>query len=221
MKNKAHQPYKDLQLPSFCLKQAKYQKMTVIFAFLHLCCIFSFIAGLYGIKLYMNSPNKVIIQNNCGTVQRGYITTLNTKEIYLETAIRSTLAMLSYNPLESFEDEQKLNSILGKTAKKQFFEFLSTFDKKFKELKITQYVQINDIAIKKTSNKDQVLVYVFGILHRTGYYHEILNYQKLNFTLGLRLARNNKITEYPYKVLRFIYKEKSIYQDTPLKEIKK
>ena len=98
---------------------------------------------------------KVIIQNNCGTVQRGYTTTLNTKEIYLETAIRSTLAMLSYNPLESFEDEQKINSILGKTAKKQFFEFLSTFDKKFKELKITQYVQINDIAIEKTSNKNK------------------------------------------------------------------
>jgi hypothetical protein len=208
----------NLQIPKFCLTCAKYKKHTLFFGILHLFYIFCFIAGLYGVKLYATSIDKVVIQNACGTVQRGHSTSLFCDEVFRETAIRSTLGMLSFNSIESFNNEEKINSILGKSAQKQFQEFLSNFDKKFKELNITQIPKIENIYIQKLPYSKQALCFVEGVLIRSGFYHSIKNTQKLKFTLGLRLARNNSNYEYPYKVLKFIYKEKSIYNETSLKE---
>jgi hypothetical protein len=217
MKNNSNNLASKLVLPSYCLACAKYKKTTFIFLTLHLCYIFCFIIGLYGVKLYMNSKDKVVIQNVCGTTQRGYSTNLDCDIVFKETAIRSTLALLSYNGLTSFANEEKLNSILGKSAKKQFLEFLSTFEKKFQELKITQYPKINHIIIKKEPLKNQAVCYVNGIINRHGYYHGIPNTQTLEFSLGLRLAKTKGNTDYPYKVLKFIYQERNLYHDNPIK----
>ena len=38
-------------------------------------------------------------------------------------------------------------------------------------------------------------------------------YQKLEFTLGLRLMRSGSLSEYPLRVLKMVYDEKSIYDN--------
>jgi hypothetical protein len=161
----------------------------------------------------MTSSDNIIIQDSSGTLQRGFSKSLNAKEVIGETAIRSARILLTYSENETSDNEIKLQSILGKSAKKQAEELLAPWRKKFNEFQLNQIPQITNIIIDNNQPDNQAVSYVFGFLHRKGFYLGMPYYQKLSFKLGMRLARTKSNEEYPYKVLKFVYHEKSLFNN--------
>ena len=73
------------------------------------------------------------------------------------------------------------------------------------------------ITVLPAEESRQCLVWVEGILHRSGIYMEMPYYQKLEYTLGLRLMQSDDPEKFPLRVLRMTYQERSVY-DSKKKE---
>ena len=79
----------------------------------------------------------------------------------------------------------------------------------------SQMPEITRITVRDAEEDRQCLVWVEGFLYRAGVYMEMPYYQKLEYTLGLRLMQSDDPETFPLRVLRMTYQERSIYDSKP------
>ena len=196
------------------------QRHVIRWSLLHIFTAVCFLGGLYYCREYMMMPDKVILMDDAGDLYHGSSGEVICRETADDIARKATSAFLD----RSFEHQNRkaCEALFGRTAQKSLRDIISLSSDEFAEQKIRQKPVIESVKIVGTNVEDQCLAFVRGILHRSGVYMNIPYYQKLEFTLGLRLMRSPDIQTYPLRVLRMIYEEQSVYDNkTGKKEIGK
>ncbi len=189
---------------------AKEQRHVILWSVIHISAILCLILGFYYCRQYMLMPDKVIIVDEQGSIYCGESQNILSREVVEDTARRCAVAFLD----RSFEhnNDVECEALFGRSAQKSLRDIIGETAEEFEKQKIRQIPEIS--KVKMLADKpDQCIAYVYGTLHRRGIYMDIPYYQKLNFTLGLRLVRSPDEKTFPLRVLRMTYEEKSIYND--------
>ena len=187
------------------------QKWIIFWSLLHIATLVCFVLGIYYTKEYMLMPDRVIICDQAGNLYRGKSCNVLCQATAEDIARKSAMAFLTRNGEHS--NRQALEALFGRSAQKSLRILIGNSQEEFKEQSIQQIPVIEMIEIAGTPEKDQCLAFVRGTLHRNGIYMKMPYYQKLEFTLGLRLMRSGSLSEYPLRVLRMVYDEKSVYDN--------
>lgn len=176
----------------------------------HVLVLTAFFVGLYYAYEYMGLPDRVIVvdkERNMGTAVSGPILC---REVARDVAQRATHAFL--NRSYEYTNEAACKAIFGKSAYEAVEAKIDESRRLFEERKIVQAVSIGKVEVKAASESDQCIVFVRGVLTRTGIYMDIPYFQRLKFTLGMRLMRSPDVEKYPLRVLRMQYKDEEIYE---------
>ena len=196
-------------------KVARLQNRIIFWAVFHIVCMICLAAGLYYTIQFMCHPDQVIIQDQSGSLGRGRTGSVICREVAEDTARRATFAFLDRS--YKHENRAMCEAIFGKTAQKSLFELIAKSKDEFAEQKIRQMPVISRITVRNAEEDRQCLVWVEGILYRTGIYMEMPYFQKLEYLLGLRLMKSDELDKFPLRVLRMTYQERSVY-DSKKKE---
>lgn len=198
-------------------KAAGEQRRTILLSLFHIISLISLGAGLYFTSKYMQHPDRIIIQDQSGSLYRGRTGPVLCQETAEDIATRAAFAFLD----RSFEHENRAacEAVFGKTAQKSLFALLAKTKEEYAEQKIRQFPEIRDITILPAEEENQCLAWVEGDLHRTGIYMKMPYYQKLEYILGLRLMQSDAPEKYPLRVLRMNYTEKSVYESKKQEEV--
>lgn len=190
-------------------KVARQQKRIVLLSVLHIVCLICLLSGLYYTTELMLYPDQVLIQDQSGSLYRGHTGPLLCRETAEDMARRAAFAFLD----RSYEHENRemCEAVFGKSAQKSLFERMAKSREEFAEQKIRQMPEISRITVLDAAEERQCLVWVEGILHRSGIYMEMPYYQQLKFVLGLRLMQSDDPEKFPLRVLRMSYEEHSVY----------
>ena len=187
------------------------QRKIILWGIFHIITLTSLVLGIYYAQKYMLMPDQVTICDFAQNLYRGQSRDVLCQATVEDIARKATMAFLCRDG-EIFQ-QQAQEALFGESARKSLRTLIGNSQKEFREQKIRQTPIIQKIDIVATPEKDQSLAFVRGTLHRTGVYMEMPYCQKLEFILGLRLARSGKLSEYPLRVLRLSYDEKSIYDN--------
>ena len=187
------------------------QKYIILWGVLHITTAICLVLGIYYAKEYMHMPDDVTICDFAKNLYRGKSCNVLCQATAEDITRKATMAFLTRNG-EDYQ-QQALKALFGRTAQKSLQTLIRNSQTEFKEQNIRQIPVIKKIRIVNAPEKDQFLAFAEGILHRTGVYMEIPYRQKLKFVLGLRLVRSGSLSEYPLRVLRMTYYEKSIYDN--------
>ena len=196
-------------------KVARQQNRIILLSMFHIVCLISLGIGLYYTAQFMRHPDRVIIQDQSGSLYRGRTGPVLCSETAEDIARRAVMAFLD----RSFEHDNRAlcEAVFGKSAQKSLFELINQSKDEFAEQKIRQFPEISRITVRKAAEDRQCLVWVEGFLHRAGIYMEMPYYQKLEYVLGLRLMQSDELDRFPLRVLRMTYQERSVY-DSKKKE---
>lgn len=196
-------------------KVARQQTRIICWALFHIVCLICLAAGLYYTIQFMRHPDRVIIQDQSGSLYRGRTGPVICREVAEDTARRAAFAFLD----RSYRHDNRAicEAIFGKSAQKSLFELINRSKDEFAEQKIRQMPEITRITVRDAAEDRQCLVWVEGILYRTGIYMEMPYFQKLEYLLGLRLMQSDDAEQFPLRVLRMTYQERSVY-DSKKKE---
>lgn len=194
-------------------KVARLQNRIIFWALFHIVCLICLAAGLYYTIQFMRHPDQVIIEDQSGSLYRGRTGSVICREVAEDTARRATFAFLD----RSYQHENRAmcEAIFGKSAQKSLFELIAKSKDEFAEQKIQQMPVISRITVRDAEEDRQCLVWVEGILHRSGIYMEMQYYQQLEYILGLRLMQSDDTDNFPLRVLRMNYQERSLYDSKP------
>ena len=187
------------------------QNYIILWGVLHIATAICLVLGIYYTKEYMHMPDDVTICDLAKNLYRGKSCNVSCQATAEDIARKATMAFLTRNG-ESYQ-HQTLKALFGRTAQKSLQTLIRNSQTEFKEQNIRQIPVIKNIRIVDAPEKDQYLAFAEGMLHRTGVYMEMPYRQKLKFVLGLRLVRSGSLSEYPLRVLRMAYYEKSIYDN--------
>ena len=196
-----------------CERVIKQQKRIVRWALFHVFCMIALAAGMYYTYRYMHHPDRVILQDQSGSLYRGRSGPVLCRELAEDTARRAVDAFL--NRGFEYDNREKCEAIFGRTAQKSLFDLIARSRDEFEEQRIRQFPEIEKITVRPAGEDNQCLVWVEGILHRAGIYMDMPYYQKLEYVLGLRLAMSEELEKFPLRVLRMTYEERSIYDSKP------
>jgi hypothetical protein len=190
-------------------KVARQQNRIIFWALFHIVCLICLAAGLYYTVQFMRHPDRVLIQDQSGSLYRGHTGPVICREVAEDTARRATFAFLD----RSYRHDNRAicEAIFGKLAQKSLFELINRSKDEFAEQKIRQMPEITRITVRDAAEDRQCLVWVEGILYRTGIYMEMPYFQKLEYLLGLRLMQSDDAEQFPLRVLRMTYQERSVY----------
>ena len=196
-------------------KVARQQTRIICWALFHIVCLICLTAGLYYTIQFMRHPDRVIIQDQSGSLYRGRTGPVICREVAEDTARRAAFAFLD----RSYRHDNRAicEAIFGKSVQKSLFELINRSKDEFAEQKIRQMPEITRITVRDAAEDRQCLVWVEGILYRTGIYMEMPYFQKLEYLLGLRLMQSDDAEQFPLRVLRMTYQERSVY-DSKKKE---
>ena len=196
-------------------KVARQQNRIIFWALFHIVCLICLAAGLYYTVQFMRHPDRIIIQDQSGSLYRGRTGPVICREVAEDTARRATFAFLDRS--YSHDNIAMCEAIFGKSAQKSLFELINQSKDEFAEQKIRQMPEITRITVRDAAEDRQCLVWVEGILYRTGVYMEMIYFQKLEYSLGLRMMQSDDLDKFPLRVLRMSYEERSVY-DSKKKE---
>ena len=190
-------------------KVARLQNRIIFRAVFHIVCIICLAAGLYYTVQFMRHPDRVFVQDQSGSLYRGHTGPVICREVAEDTARRAAFAFLERS--YKHDNRAMCAAIFGKSAQKSLFELIHRSKDEFAEQKIHQFPEISRITVLPAEESRQCLVWVEGILHRSGIYMEMPYYQKLEYTLGFRLMQSDDPDKFPLRVLRMSYEEHSLY----------
>ena len=196
-------------------KVARQQNRIICWALFHIVCLISLGIGLYYTAQFTRPPDRVIIPDQSGSLYRGRTGPVICREVAEDTARRAAFAFLDRS--YSHDNIAMCEAIFGKSAQKSLFELINQSKDEFAEQKIRQMPEITRITVREAEEDRQCLVWVEGIIYRTGVYMEMIYFQKLEYSLGLRLMQSDDTEKFPLRVLRMTYQERSIY-DSKVKE---
>ena len=198
-------------LPRPCLAVLRQQNRIVFWALFHILCILCLAVGIHYIGEYMHHPDRIILMDRSGSLYYGHSGPVLSREVAEDMACRAAIAFLE----RSFEQENRelCEAVFGKTARKALFELVGRSRDEFTAQKIRQYPEISKLTVRPAPEPGQCLVWVEGVLHRTGIYMNMAYYRKLQYVLGLRLMRSASPEEFPLRVLRMTYEERALYDD--------
>ena len=188
------------------------QRSVIRWSLLHIATAVCLIVGIYYAREYMRMPDRVIVVDEAGSIYRGSSENVLCKETADNIARRCAFAFLD----RSFEHDhwQLCEALFGRSAQKSLSDIIRKSKDEFTEQKIRQLPEIRKVELLPLSDAPgQCLAFVYGTLHRTGVYMKIPYSQKLKFTLGLRLVRSPEEKEFPLRVLRMTYEEKSVFDN--------
>ncbi len=195
---------------------AREQSRVVGWSLMHVVTAIFLAAGIYYCRAYMQLPDRVLIMDEGKNLYYGSSGKVLCRATAEDIASRATVAFLE----RSFEQDHRAacEALFGRSAQKSLRSIVSLTRDEFNEQKIRQVPVIDKIELLPATEPNQCLAFVSGILHRTGIYLNLPYYQKLEFTLGLRLMRSPDIKTYPLRVLRMRYEERSIFDNKRGKE---